>query len=469
MMTEFPSFPTQHWSQQISQKTAIIWEKGNSVLFSSLPSHITWQTVHQLVEQTAQSLLDETNSPQPQTFAYIGSHRLGGLLCYLAVIALGGRMLMLNPALTPQQQKKILADKRVDKLIGDDHFADFLPFSTACPFPKMALHQPATLTLTSGSSGEPKAVVHSIFNHLSSAAGVCELMQFTQEQSWLLSLPLYHVSGQGIVWRWLLKGATLRINEDKADFYTALAVSTHASLVPTQLQRYLAQKDLPSKQRILLGGAYIPPHLILQAQQQNIDTYAGYGMTEMASTICAVKGEQDNVGKPLFGREVKIEQNEIWVKGDSLALGYWQDGSLQPLSLNNGWFATKDKGEWTEQGRLRVLGRLDNLFISGGENIQPEQIEQILLASNLLKNAIVVPLADPEFGHRPVAFVAFYDGYNLQAVENLQNFTQSRLEKFKQPVAYFPLEEQWQQGGIKVSRKALQQHLETTLSEQHND
>ena len=102
---------------------------------------------------------------------------------------------------------------------------------------KADFFRPATMTLTSGSTGLPKAVVHNVKAHLDNAKGVCELMKFDSAHSWLLSLPLYHVSGQGIVWRWLSCGAELHF--PKTDFYASLLEATHVSLVPTQLQRLL--------------------------------------------------------------------------------------------------------------------------------------------------------------------------------------------------------------------------------------
>lgn len=436
--------------------TAIRWEKGNSSLFSFLPSEISWQQLQGLMAQTQQKLLPSMS----ETFAYIGSHRLAGLLAYLTVLAAGGRILMLNPSLPESQLAKILADNHVAQCLTDADFADFLPKSTACfPFPEPDFSRPATLTLTSGSTGAPKAVVHNIFQHLANADGVCRLMNFTREHRWLLSLPLYHVSGQGIVWRWLLQGATLLISEEKADFFPLLQQASHASLVPTQLQRYLVF-GATAGQHILLGGAQLPSELLAEAEQHGLKSYAGYGMTEMASTICAVESDPYSVGKALNGREVKLVNGEIWVKGACLALGYWAKGTFVELVTDDGWFATKDRGEWTVDGRLRVLGRLDNMFISGGENIQPESVENVLFSSGLLENIVIVPKADREFGQRPVAFVAFLEPFNRQAVEKLQFFAKQHLEKFKQPIAYLPLSAELQQNGIKISRRQLQHHLE---------
>ena len=477
-MTEFLQFPTAYWADYKPTAVAVIWKKEKSALYPELPlfpnisERITWAEWQELVILTQVSL-SEIGVSSNSLIAYQGRHRLASLLCYCATLAMGARLLQLGPMMTENQVQTCLKGNGVKILITDQFFANLSQNLTACSL--QAAHSqisrfefPATFTLTSGSSGTPKAVVHSIQQHLDNAKGVCELMEFKQEHCWLFSLPLFHVSGQGIVWRWLSVGATLMVVEDKQDFWQGLAQSTHASLVPTQLQRYLAQTERCVKtQKILLGGSFIPNELITQAVKQGIETYAGYGLTEMASTVCAVKAENDNVGKPLWRREVLIEQDEIWVRGAGLGLGYWINQEIVPFINSQGWFATKDKGYWNTKHHLVVEGRLDNMFISGGENIQPEQIEKILLASGLLEQVIVVPVCDNEFGFRPVAVVKFTELFSLQAVGLLEKFAKQNLEKFKLPVAYVPFPLQTQ-GGIKYPRKQLQQEITLQFKREKN-
>ena len=333
MITDFSYFPPHFWAVNSAQNTAIVWEKDESGYFSTLSTELNWQQFHQLLQQVATLFIQKGITSQ-SLVAYSGRHRLCGLLTYCTTIAIGAKILMLNPAQSDNQKKAILENVGVDFIIEDDIFANFSPKTTACyTLDKLNFSQPATLTLTSGSTGIPKAAVHSISAHLASAEGVCELMEFEQYHSWLLSLPLFHVSGQGIVWRWLFKGATLYVNQNKDSFFEWLKRVSHCSLVPTQLQRYLTKLIAPISQKCLLGGTNIPANLVMNAQQCGITTFSGYGMTEMASTICAVENELDNVGSSLKHREVKIEQNEIWVKGKSLALGYWQkDGNYKKAS-----------------------------------------------------------------------------------------------------------------------------------------
>lgn len=464
-MFAFPLFPTAYWATHTPSQTALVWERGEATLFPSIPARLSWQELHQLVEQTIKHLSFPLTE---QTVVFCGRHKLAGLLSYLAVIAGGGRILMLNPALPESERQRIVSQIGVDQLIDDHFFADFISKLSACGLVSgWQSTVVATLTLTSGSSGIPKAVAHTVEQHLVNAQGVCDLMNFSASNRWLLSLPLFHVSGQGIVWRWLLQGAELAINEEKSQFYAMLENCSHVSLVPTQLQRYLAQESSPSSQHILLGGSHIPLELVKRAQQRGLTLYSGYGMTEMASTICATSQIDGSVGKPLWGREVKIDKGQILVKGECLAAGYWQNCELIPFSMQEGWFETKDKGEWLADGMLSVLGRLDNMFISGGENIQPEMLEQQLFRSGLLKNIVVVPLTDHEFGHRPVAFVEFMTEFSRQAVDELETFAKQHLAPFQRPVAYYSLEEV-EQCGIKIARKQVQKHLEILIGGQNN-
>ncbi|TGD31920.1 o-succinylbenzoate--CoA ligase, partial [Salmonella enterica subsp. enterica serovar Poona] len=204
----------------------------------------------------------------------------------------------------------------------------------------------------------------------------------------------------------------------------------------------------------VLGGAVIPVELTDQASKQGIRCWCGYGLTEFASTVCAKEADgSDDVGAPLPGREIRIVDNEVWLRAASMAEGYWRDGKLIPLVNDEGWFATRDRGE-LNHGRLTIAGRLDTLFFSGGEGIQPEEVERVINAHPLVQQAFVVPVEDKEFGHRPVAVVE----YASQAGDvNLAEWVRDKLARFQQPVRWLTLPSELKNGGIKISRRALQQ------------
>ena len=197
-----------------------------------------------------------------------------------------------------------------------------------------------------------------------------------------------------------------------------------------------------------------------------IETYSGYGMTEMASTVFAKQSdEKQGVGQPLLGREYRLVDDEVWLKGAGLAMGYWKERQIVPLTNSKDWLQTKDKGI-LQAGELVIIGRLDNMFISGGENIQPEEIEQVMLKNAMVKQVFVLPKADHEFGYRPVAIVALNEPFNQSAVEKLTEFLQDKLARFKQPIAYYELPVDLSAGAIKISRKVLADWLAKQINEQ---
>lgn len=441
---------------------------------------ISWQELAQQIENIA-SELAEQGVHAGVGVALWGKNTQTLLLTYLGALHLGARVMVVNPAFTLEKAKSVFIQNqmafvylekdlaymgKVLAKIGAFKLLEDLDTTGSSKICDKAFSQGLTMTLTSGSTALPKAVVHRVTAHLDNAVGVCELISFTSADAYLLSLPLYHVSGQGILWRWLSQGGELHLPQ--SDFYASVCLASHCSFVPTQALRFLAyleaHPDLPCKTaHILLGGSNIPVSLTQALEKQGIQSYCGYGMTEMASTIFAKKANESiGVGQILPNRAYRLIDGEIYVKGAGLALGYWLDNQLIPLTDEQGFFATKDTGVWSN-GELVITGRRDNQFISGGENIQPEEIERIIETHPQVQQAVVLPLVDPEFGQRPVAMVAFYPSFSKDLVADLKVFLLDKLEKFKHPIAYYPLDNIQAQSGIKLSRSALQIKLQQLI------
>ena len=154
----------------------------------------------------------------------------------------------------------------------------------------------------------------------------------------------------------------------------------------------------------------------------------------MASTV-AIRNhqiEKSNQAEILKYRELTVINDEICVKGSCLFKGYL-DRQQRELPLADGWFHTKDKGKKTGN-KISVFGRLDNMFISGGENIQPEEIERVLLTYKNMGQAVVVPVENKEYGQRPVAFIKSYGKIKK---ENLIKYLQEKLPSFMIPDQFF--------------------------------
>lgn len=314
------------------------------------------------------------------------------------------------------------------------------------PPPQLSSEQALTEILTSGSSGNPKAALHTWGNHRISAEGALAAIPLQPGDLWLAALPLFHVGGLALLIRTALAGAAVAFPSETQSLAAALNAfqPTHLSLVPTQLHRLLEHPELLPALRcckaILLGGSAIPPALIEKALACGLRIHCSYGSTEMSSQICttqpgAALAELLTAGSVLPGRELKIsEQGEIWVRGGTRFQGYITPSGLECPFDSDGWFATGDLGRMTPQGWLQVNGRKDHRFISGGENIQPEAIELALLRQPEIVRALVVPVSDLEFGQRPVAFIE-----TLEPVSKEELNAQLRydLPGFMLPVAYF--------------------------------
>ena len=329
-----------------------------------------------------------------------------------------------------------------------------------CRFESIALEESATSLLTSGSSGIPKAACHTFANHYYSAIGAIRPLQLEPSSRWLLSLPLFHVGGIGILMRCFYVGASVVLSDRKGHEAIAKFGISHLSQVPTQLYRLLKEPDLtfiPHLKCLLLGGAPISSDLVDEALNKNIPLFSTYGMTEMSSMITLSQGDPSNAGKVLPHRELKVEKDgEIWVRGKTLFEGYL-DSATQTIVKQADWFPTKDLGRFTEKGDLEIIGRKDRQFISGGENIQPEEIEKALCAVPGILQASVLPVSDLEFGKRPLAFVQ--DETGSHTLESIREALESAIPSFKHPIAVLPYPDNT---GLKPSLSALKQYLNQT-------
>src|SRR5215211_7325452 len=323
----------------------------------------------------------------------------------------------------------------------------------------ISLERPATIIFTSGSTGVSKAALHTFGNHYHNALGSNANITLRSGDRWLHSLPLYHVGGLSIVFRCLLAGTTVALPQPGTSLGTDIGSlgATHVSLVSTQLSRLLREgADLGGLEAVLMGGGPVPPSLVDEALACGLPVHTSYGLTEMASQVTttppgASLEELRTAGRVLPRREVAIsEGGEILVRGETLFAGY-VEGTERVLPLDaDGWFHTGDLGELDDNGYLRVRGRTDNLFVSGGENVQPEEIEEIVCRLEGVDEAVVVAVPDEEFGASPVAFVRMDDGEPGELAEELEPV----LPRFKIPISFHPWPEEARRG-IKADRAYL--------------
>jgi len=322
------------------------------------------------------------------------------------------------------------------------------------------LDQPATIIHTSGSTGTPKAVLHSYGNYFFSALGSNRNIPVKQGDRWLLSLPLYHVGGLAILFRCIIGGGTIVITSQAESLLDQVTENniTHLSLVTTQLRSLLGElgehKVAPTSLRaILLGGSFIPSGLVEEAQLAGLTIFTSYGLTEMASQVATSTAGEPSRLTVLEHCKLKLsDDGEILVKGDTLFSGYISGDDIALPLDTDGWFATGDCAGYDDNDCLMITGRKDNMFVSGGENIHPEQIETALCELLRIENAVVVPVENSEFGFRPVAFIRPDEtdlaGFSPEKLRSLLP-----LPNFMIPIAVNPWPEDYTQSGIKPNRK----------------
>jgi o-succinylbenzoate---CoA ligase len=267
-----------------------------------------------------------------------------------------------------------------------------------------AADDPAPLTVeTSGSTGEPKRVVLSRAAMRASAEATAARLGGPGQ--WLLNLPPGYVAGLQVLFRSVRAGSEPVIQTD--DLASAAERLTgprrYVSLVPTQLHRVLVDpgetKALSTFDAVLVGGASLDPHLREQAQDAGVHIVATYGMSETCGG-CVYDG------LPLDGVAVKIgTDGRIRIGGPVVFDGYDGRPDRTRQVLEHGWFVTQDRGRIDEDGHLQVLGRVDDMVISGGVNVPANAVAARLRAHPDVRAAEVVGVPDDRWGQRVVAVV----------------------------------------------------------------
>ena len=300
------------------------------------------------------------------------------------------------------------------------------------------LNKISNFIMTSGTTRDPKIIVHDLKNHYFNALNANKNLNVTKSTKWIWSLPQSHVSGLSILFRVFFGKASLLISDEPLEKSLEKNECTHISMVPTQLIRLLnsqSSKWQNSIQTLLLGGTPLPTNLEKKLKELPFHSYISYGLSECASQV-QIK-DIKNPKKHLESHaQFKInKKNQIMIKSPCIFRGYLQNNKQIKLTTEkDNWFTTEDQGRLEPTGHITILGRTDNMFISGGENIQPEEIEEILNSIEEVQKAIVIEKKDCEFGERPIAFI---EPLTDKLIEEIKTIMAKKLSKFKHPIAYY--------------------------------
>lgn len=291
----------------------------------------------------------------------------------------------------------------------------FLPLPPERTAPTLAGIPPQTALLicTSGSEGQPRIVLLGTAQLDAAAAGVNAALDLQAGDLWLNCLPLYHIGGQSILWRCARAEAGVLLHDNFSAERIAGDLASHPvshlSLVPAMLARLL---DLgitppPTLRAVLIGGAALSRPLYERASAAGWPLYVSYGMSETAAMVAVFKPgdctwHEGQVGHALPGHALRIAADgRIAIRGPQVMAGYLDGNGVDA----EGWLTTGDLGEIDANGCLTVLGRADDMLISGGRNIHPQEIESCLAACPGVQDIAVTGLPDPVWGDLVVALV----------------------------------------------------------------
>lgn len=330
----------------------------------------------------------------------------------------------------------------------------------------------ASIMYTSGTTGKPKGVLQTFGNHFYSAVSSALNLGLSSADKWLCVAPIFHISGFSIIMRGLIYGMTVRLVEkfraEEIERILANETVTIMSVVPFMLKKLIQQQNKTNTHYnsafrcMLLGGGTIDRETLEICLQRSIPVVQCYGMTETCSQIIALRSADallklGSVGQPLFSTQLKLSKDgEILLKTPALTPGYLNLPDKLPSKMIDGWYRTGDIGHLDKEGYLYIDGRADEMLISGGENIFPQEVEQVYQRYPQINEVAVVGQNDSVWGQVPVAFVV---SDRRLSTTKLMNYGYEHLARYKVPQHYIFVSELPKNASGKIRRFMLQEKL----------
>ncbi len=350
---------------------------------------------------------------------------------------LGAALVPLSPRLTAGELESALAGS-APRLLVDEPLAgpEADGEAPAAALPPEAAH---TILFTSGTTAAPKPVTLTYANHLASARASAANLGVEPHDRWLCALPVHHVGGLAILLRSAIYGTAAVVHErfDAGAVVESLesGEATLVSLVAAQLRGLIAAGFQTARRlrAALLGGGPVPRELLAWAARRGLPVVQTYGMTETASQVATLTaaealepGRRGSAGRALEGVELRIApgDGEILVRGPMVS---------RPALAADGWLHTGDRGALDADGYLRVEGRLDEVVVTGGENVAAAEVEDALTAHPAVGEAAVVGHPDPHWGRAVTAYVVLEAGLEPASDAELLDHCRRRLAPFKVP------------------------------------
>ena len=370
---------------------------------------------------------------------------------YLACVKLGVIFVPVNVLYREREVAHIVSDADPRATITEENLGAFIGNDETRPQTQLDGSTPAAIIYTSGTTGTSKGAVLTHDNFAANAVSLVSCWQITDRDRFFLALPLFHIHALGNgLHTWLLSGCRMRLVErfdhrTAADELRAFSPTLFFG-VPTIYVRLLDTpagdaRAIGAAMRLFVSGsAPLPPHVLERFRELfGHVILERYGMTEtFMNTSNPYVGERraGTVGFPLPGVSVRFEDGELLVRGPNVFAGYWRRPDATAAAFTeDGFFRTGDMATISGDGYITLAGRKSDLIISGGFNIYPREIEELLLEQPGVREAAVVGVADDVRGEVPVAYLV-----GEADEEALADVCREQLASFKVPRRFVKVE-----------------------------
>jgi O-succinylbenzoic acid--CoA ligase len=408
-------------SQSCPERTALVAD-GSEVTYAEMEAEATW-VARRLIAHGVRRGSTVAMTMHPRREQVVMIH---------ALMKVGAVLLPLSPRLSAEERATVIAAE--EPAVDLDDAGELT--QTEADLPLLGEHDMddvASRVMTSGSTGTPDLIGLTYGNFLWSAVASAFNIGVEPEDRWLCCLPLSHISGLGIVMRSVIYGTAAVIHDGFDVDQVAEALErdeiTVVSLVTTMLTRLLeAGADLSGPRAILVGGGPVPEDPLAEALGRGATVVQTYGLTETCSQVTTLapadaQRKLGSAGRPLLTTHLRIQDGEILVQGPTVAPG---------RADADGWLHTGDLGRIDEEGFLYVDDRMDDLIVTGGENVVPAEVEKVLLRHPEVADAAVVGRDDPEWQQAVTAIVVLTDGSEASP-DDLRRHCAESLAGFKVP------------------------------------
>ncbi|MCB0555716.1 MAG: long-chain fatty acid--CoA ligase [Phaeodactylibacter sp.] len=471
---------------------------------------LTYGSLHRLGSRLAFHLQSEYGIGKGSRIAILAENCLEYIVLFAAMQKMGCILVPINYRLTSLEVDYLLRDSEPALAISEQKFEatlkaapafsqipNFWPleelaafcekYSTApeaaeYPLEVVEEDHPAFILYTSGTTGFPKGAIYShkmlFWNSINTAMSLI----INTESRTINVMPPFHTGGWNVLTTPFLHHGAYTCLLKKFDAPTVLRFiqEEKATLfmgVPTMLKMMAETPEFesaafPNLLYIIVGGESMPIPLIEQWDAKGVAIRQGYGMTEVGPNLTSLHQNdairrKGSIGRPNFYVQIRIvdeagqavppnQAGELLLRGPMVTPGYWNNETATRKALDSGWFHTGDMVREDEEGYLFVVDRIKNMFISGGENVYPAEVERVLLAHEDISEAAVIGAPDEKWGEVGKAFVVAREGAKLTA-ENVAEHCRKNLAKFKAPKYILFVDELPKNDTGKINRQALKE------------